>query len=126
MFEIITLEIYPKSYNSLNKHELDTKKVETLVSLVTSDLDILVISEIKIGESFPLSQFKIDGFSIPYCRNRNAHGGGILMHFRYNITAKLLKLENLTSDIEDIFIEINIKSKKWLLFCTYNPNRSLI
>ena len=54
----------------------------------------------------------IDGFSMPYHRDRNAHRGGILMYFRNNITAKLLKLENLPLDIEAIFIEVNFKSKK--------------
>ena len=86
-------------------------KFETLVSPVTSD-NILMISETKIDESFPFSQFMIDGFSIPYRYDRNAHGGGILVYFRNNITAKLLELENLPSDIEAIFTEMNIKSKK--------------
>ena len=72
-----------------------------------------MISETKIDESFPLSQFMID---------RNAHGGGILVYFRNNITSKLLN----PSDIEAVFIEMNIKSKKWFLCCTYNPNKSLI
>ena len=85
-----------------------------------------MISETKIDESFPLSQFMIDGFSMPYRRDRNAHGCGILVYFRNNITSKLLKIENLPSDIEAIFIEMNIKSKKWLVCCTYNPNKSLI
>ena len=87
-------------------------KFETLVSLVTSDIDILMISETKIDESFPLSQFMIDEFSMPYRRDREANGGGILVYFRNNITAKLLKLENLPSDIDAIFTEMNIKSKK--------------
>ena len=39
---------------------------------------------------------------------------------------KLLKLKNLPSDIEAIFNEMNIKSTKWLLCCTYNRNKSLI
>ena len=47
------------------------------------------------------------------------------MYFRNNITIKLLKLENLSSDIAAIFIEMNIKSKKWLLCCTYKPHKSL-
>ena len=68
----------------------------------------------------------IDGFSMSYRRDRNAHGGGISADFRNNITAKLLKSENLPSDIAAIFIEMNIKSKKWLLCCTYNPNKVLI
>ena len=67
-------------------------KFETLVSLVTSDIDILTISETKIDESFPLSQFMIDGFSMPYRRDRNTHGGWILVYFRNNITSKLLKI----------------------------------
>ena len=44
-------------------------KFETLVSLVTSDIDILMISETKIVESFPLSQFMIYGFSMLYRRD---------------------------------------------------------
>ena len=101
-------------------------KFETLVSLVTSDIDILMIPEKKIDESFPLLQFMIDGFSMRYRRDRKAHGGEILVYFRNNITTKLLKLENLPSDTEAIFIEMNIKCKKWLLFCKCNPNKSLI
>ena len=87
------------------------KKFETLVSPVTSD-NILMISETKIYESFPLSQFMIDGFSIPYRCDRNAYGGGILVYFRNNVTAKLLELENFPLDIEAIIPEINIKSTK--------------
>ena len=68
----------------------------------------------------------IDGFSMPYRHDRSAHVGGIVVYFRNNITEKLLKFENLPSEIEAIFIEMNIKSKKWLFYCTYNPNKSLI
>ena len=77
-----------------------------------------MISGTKIDESFPLSQFMVDGFSMPDHRDRKAHGGGILVYFRNKITSKLLKIENLPSDIEAIFIEMNIKSKQWLLCCT--------
>ena len=71
---------------------------ETLVSLRTFDIDILMISE-TTDESFPLSQFMTDGFSMPYCHDRNTHGVGILVYFRNNITMKLLKLGNLPLDI---------------------------
>ena len=73
-------------------------KFETLVSLRTFDIDILMISE-TTDESFPLSQFMTDGFSMPYCHDRNTHGVGILVYFRNNITMKLLKLGNLPLDI---------------------------
>ena len=71
-----------------------------------------MISETKIDESFPLSQFMIDVFSMPYCHDRNTHSGGSLVYCINNVIAKLLKLENLPSEIEAIFIEVNIKSKK--------------
>ena len=67
-----------------------------------------MVSETKIDESFPLSKFMIDGVSMPYHRDRNVYGGGILVYFGNNITAKLLKLETFPSDIEAIFIEMNI------------------
>ena len=28
--------------------------------------------------------------------------------------------------IENIFVEINLRSRKWLLSCSYNPNTNLI
>ena len=68
----------------------------------------------------------IDGFSMPYRRDGNAHCDRILVYFKNNITPKLLKIENLPSDIEGISIEMNIKRKKWFLCCAYNPNKSLI
>ena len=54
----------------------------------------------------------IDGISMPYRRDRNAHGGRTLVYFRINNITKLLKLENLPSEIEAILIEMYIKSKK--------------
>ena len=35
-------------------------------------------------------------------------------------------LENLLSDVVASFININIKSNMWLLYCTYDPNKFLI
>ena len=82
-----------------------------------------MISQTKIDESFPASQFLIDGFSSPYHLDRNSNGGGILVYFKNNIISKPLKTMNLS--IEAIFIETNLRSKKWLLCFTYNPNKSL-
>ena len=51
-------------------------KFKTLVSLVNSDLDILIILETLNHELFPHLKFMIGGFLLPYCLDRNAHGGG--------------------------------------------------
>ena len=50
-------------------------KFESLKELIKDKLDILVINETKIDESFPTAQFKIDGFSTPFRLDRNKHGG---------------------------------------------------
>ena len=41
-------------------------KIEGLKFLVAKNVDILVISETKLDESFPTSQLLIDGFKKPF------------------------------------------------------------
>ena len=69
---------------------------------------------------FPEAQFTIHGFSKPYRLDRNANGGGILIYVREDIPSKELNLHNF-DDIEGIFVEINLRKCKWLLFGTYHP-----
>ena len=54
---------------------------------------------------------------------RNVNGGGTLLYIREGIPSTLL---NFDMSIESFNIEINIRKKKWLLVCTYNPNKNLI
>ena len=51
-------------------------------------------------------------------------GGGIMVFAREDIPSKLISKETL--DIEGIFIELNFRKKKWLLSCSYNPNKNTI
>ena len=51
---------------------------------------ILLISETKIDESFPDSQFKIDGFSNPHRVDLNDKGGGTMLLFREDLPVKVL------------------------------------
>ena len=46
---------------------------------VSEEVDLLMISETKIGESFPKSQFSIKGFDDPFRKDRNVHGGVIFI-----------------------------------------------
>ena len=46
-------------------------KFEALKSLIQGKVDIFVVSEIKLDETFPRSQFTIDGFSTPFRLDRN-------------------------------------------------------
>ena len=84
----------------------------------------MVISETKLDDSFPESQFKIPGYSSPFRLDRDQNGGGIMVFVREDITAKFLSCED--KPIEALFIELNFRKEKWLLSWSYNPNKNNI
>ena len=100
-------------------------KFELLTHQIKDNADILMISETKLDERFPTSQFFMNGFSSPHCLDRNYNGGGIILYIREDIPSKHLSVEkNLT---EAILGEINLRNKKkWLISCFYNPKRASI
>ena len=57
-------------------------KLHFLESEASKHLDILLISETKIDESFPSAQFLLDRFSRPYRLDHCANGGAILLYVR--------------------------------------------
>ena len=94
-------------------------KFDFLAHQVQGHTDILIISETKLYESFPLGQFSLDGCSVPFRFERDWNGGVILLLIRGEIPLKLLRINN---NIEGFFVEINLRNKKkWLLSCSYNP-----
>ena len=54
-------------------------------------LDYLAISETKLDESFPNSQFKLNGYEIRARRDRHEHGGGLIEFVRQGFICKRLK-----------------------------------
>ena len=88
--------------------------------------ELLLISETKIDESFPLTQFTLEGFSTPFRADRNSQGGGLIIYIRDDIPSKEIKVKNLPSDIEGIFIDVIIGKNKWLLMGGYNPQKEKI
>ena len=99
-------------------------KFEELISQVKGTVDVLMISETKIDDSFPIANFLIDGLSQPYRIDRNSSGGGIMLYVREDIPSTLLKVEPLP--IEGLYVELRLRSKNWLINCSYNPNRNAI
>ena len=96
-------------------------KFDFLAHQVKGNIDILMISETKLDESFPPSQFFLDGYSVPFRLDRNGNGGGILLYIRDDLPSKLL---SMNKNIEGFFVEINLRNKKkWLLSCSYNPTK---
>ena len=68
----------------------------------------------------------MQGYSTQFRLDRNSHGGGILLYVREDIPAKLINNINFDNYIEAMFIEINLRKKKWLLSVSYNSHKALI
>ena len=49
------------------------------------NIDVLLVSERKIDDSFPNAIFLIDGFGLPYRLDRNSNGGWLLLFVREDI-----------------------------------------
>ena len=101
-------------------------KVDMLSYMIGNKIDILMISDLKLDDTFPTSQFVMDGFIEPFRLDRTRNGGGILLYVKNNITATLLTSYTLPEDIEALFVEIVIGNFKWLFCCSYNPHKSMI
>ena len=101
-------------------------KFEPPVSFINNNLYILMISETKIDDTFLGLQFSIENFSVPYRLDRTAIVGGILLYIREDIPSKRIKTAKFDESFEGFFIEISLRSKKWLLGCLHNPHRNNI
>ena len=101
-------------------------KFDLMKTMLTRNIDILMITETKLDDSFLASQLEIDDFNTPFRLDRNKDGGGILLCICSYIVASKLSNYIFSNDIEVFFIEINIKRHKWLICCSYNPNRIFV
>ena len=99
-------------------------KFDNLSQLIRGKIDVLLISETKINDSFPKGQFLIDGFSGPYRLDRNYQGGGLMLFVREDIPYNLLTSEE--KPIESFYVKLNLRNSKWLINCSYNPHRNNI
>ena len=100
-------------------------KFDALSLIIKDRLDILVLVETKLDDSFPEGQFHIDGFSTPYRLDRNCNGGGVMIYVRKDIPSKELKNHKFSKNIEAIFVEINLRKSKFLLVGTYHSTHPL-
>ena len=72
-----------------------------------------MVSETKIDDTFPESQFLIEGFSKP----------GNLLYIREDIACRYTKQITLNNSLEGLFVEINVRIKKWIPRCSYNHHK---
>ena len=93
------------------------------MAAVAGNIDILLITETKIGSTFPVNQFFLNGCNLPYRHDRNTNGGSILVYVRDGISLRIIDCENLPSLFECLVIVLSFNLKKWLLICSYNPHK---
>ena len=99
-------------------------KFDMLNELIKGFVDVFMISETKLDDSFPEAQFFIDGYHTPFRYDRNGNGGDILLYVCEDIPAKVIHCNFPTS--ESFFVEINFHKKKWLINCSYNLHKNNI
>ena len=88
------MEISPSNYWKLNINSLPSE-FEDLKILVKGKVDIIVITESKLGHTFPDSSFRTSGYCKPFRKDRNRNGGGILVFIKDDIPCKELQINFL-------------------------------
>ena len=104
----------------LNINHLRNKIIDLRCILKEISIEYIAISETKLDGSFPDSQFKIDGYHSPpppppFRRDRNCHGGGLMVYIKNDIIATRL-IEFEPQEIKCICTKITIAKKHWLVF----------
>ena len=99
-------------------------KINFLSEKEKGNIDILMVSETKLDDTFPEEEFLIEGFGTPFRFDRNRNGGGIMLCVREDIPTRFLSAEK--APIEAFFVEFNFQKTKWLLSCSYNPHKNSI
>ena len=95
-------------------------KFDQVKEVISKHTDTLVTKETKLDDTFPLDQFYVEGFTIPYRLDMNRNGGGVIIYIREDTPSKILEKHKLPQDVEGMFVELNFRKIKWLLFGTYH------
>ena len=94
-------------------------KFDQLKILVQDKIDILVVAESKLDDTFLDSQFHIPEYKVPFRKDRNKLGG-IIVFVRNDMPCKKLDVR-IPEDIKALFLEINLRHTKWLFCGCYHP-----
>ena len=74
-------------------------KLDPLIDIVKENVDILMVSETKLDDTFTTAQFQIEGFQEPIRIDRNKNGGGIMIYIRDGLDAKEIKSQDCRRNI---------------------------
>ena len=94
-----------------------------LFSLVSNNIDVLLlISNTKNDNTFPVSQFCVPGYSVPFRLERTGNGRGIMLYVKEHTPCRTLSKFTFDKEIEAFATETNLCKVNWLLVCSFNPN----
>ena len=108
-------------YSHLNINSTKAK-FSQLKEVIKDYIDILVITEPKLDDSFPTNQFLLEGYSIPYRNDVDKNSRGVMIFVRDDLACK--EIQNIVKSGEGIFLELNLRKTKWLLFGGYNHKKT--
>ena len=74
----------------------------------------------KVDNSFQNQQASFDEYKI-YVRARNSFNVGLSLCVNENIPCRELTGEQIDSNFEYIFLEVTIRTRKWLIISLYKP-----
>ena len=86
------------------------------------DIKPSIIEQLNINS---LRNFSLQGFCDPYQFARNRNGCGIMLYIKDDIPSRVIE-KKLRNNNEYFFLEINLRKKKWLFCCSYNPHKNSI
>ena len=96
-------------------------KFKNMSSLVSENVDILIVAETKLDSSSPTAHFLIPGFHHPFRLDINRQSGGLLVYVKGSIPAKVPTSFGPPLDNQIIVFEINLRKEKWLFVGIYKP-----
>ena len=89
--------------------------------MISEYVDVIVLAETKLDDTFPKNQFSLPGFKEPIRLDRTSNSGVLLVLINEKITSKQIKTITVPGDIQAVPIELNINNSKWLLLPIYKP-----
>ena len=87
-------------------------KFDHVKVVILKDVDILVLKETQVDDTFSLGQLYVEGLNTHYRLDRNCIGGGVIIYVRNYISSKVLEKHILPQYIQGIFIELNFRKAK--------------
>ena len=87
---------------------LSKNNFELHFSSVSNNIDVLILSGIKIENIFFVSQFSVPGYSVTFKLDRKKNGRGIMLYVKEHILCRMLVKFTFEKETEVFVIEINL------------------